>query len=286
MKFKQHLKALTGAMLVGGLCSTSALNASILDRPSFRVLGVVLVWGANDVLEGGGTGGWVMDFNIMDGAAGTAASDLIADNGFAVLTGTLTPISKAATTGSPLTVNNSAAGFSGTTDSNNDGFLDATDSISEFKLDGTTDVGATTAENRHSFYVASNTAFDIYAQASLASATGDFSTLNLSNISWKMGITTSGSDGGLAFGSKAQDPGTGGTGVISGAAADALDDFAAPAKVFDGGQRTAAAVGSIAEQSVRFDLAYGLNDGSGGAYDLSMGTGEIVADVTYTVYNP
>ncbi len=285
MKFK-YIKALPGAILLAGLCSTPTLNASILDRASFRVLGVVLVWGANDVLEGGGTGGWVMDFNLMNGASGTAANDLIADNGFAVVTGTLKPIAKAPTTGSPLSVTNSAAGFSGSTDSNNDGFLDASDSISEFKLDGTTDVSATTSENRHSFYVASNTAFDIYAQASLVSATGDFATLNLSNISWKMGVTTSGSDGGLAFGSKAQDPSTGGTGVITGAAADALDDFAASSKVFDGGQRTAAAVGSIAEQSVRFDLAYGLNDGSGGAYDLSMGTGEIIADVTYTVYNP
>lgn len=286
MKCKQKLKSLSSALLVTGLCSTATLNASIVDRTSFKMMGVVLVWGANDVLEGGGTGGWVMDFNLMDGASGTAASDLIPDTGYAVITGTLKPIAKSPTSGSPLVVNNSAAGFSGTTDSNNDGFLDATDSISEFKLDGTTDVGASTSDNRHSFYVASNTAFDIYAQASLSSATGDFATLNLSNISWKMGITTSGTDDGLSFGSKAQDPGTGGTGVISGAAADALDDFAAPAKVFDGGQKTAAAVGSIAEQSVRFDLVYGLNDGSGGAYDLSMGTGEIVADVTYTVYNP
>ena len=48
-------------------------------------------------------------------------------------------------------------------------------------------------------------------------------------------------------------------------------------------RRTAASPGSIADQSVRFDLDYRWNTGN---IDLSDGTFDVAADVVYTVYIP
>ena len=102
-----------------------------------------------------------------------------------------------------------------------------------------------------------------------------------------MAVTPSGNDG-LAFGANAQDPSTGGTGVVT--TIDSLDDISTQAKVFDGGRKTAASVGALAAQSVRFDSVYTLDSDTATAgtqgYDLSMGVGTLQADVTYTVFVP
>jgi hypothetical protein len=51
-------------------------------------------------------------------------------------------------------------------------------------------------------------------------------------------------------------------------------------KVFDGGQRTAASVGAISDQSVLFLNDYAMD------YDLSLGAGDLTAEVHYTIFNP
>ena len=68
-----------------------------------------------------------------------------------------------------------------------------------------------------------------------------------------------------------------------------LDDISAgPTKVFDGGQRTARARGSIMDHAVSFQSRYNLLGSpiTGNNYDLSLGTGTLSAEIVYTVYTP
>jgi len=100
-----------------------------------------------------------------------------------------------------------------------------------------------------------------------------------------MRMTESGTDGGLSFGSAAQIPHTGG-GTASGVQWGGyrrLSTLTAGRDIFRGNRRTAYTAGSIADQSVRFDLDYRWNTGN---IDLSDGTFDVAADVIYTVYIP
>lgn len=283
--------------LAGGVAATlmaSTAYASVIDRPFFQVLGVVVVWGGTDFDENAGTAPVVSDFVLLTPASGTAGADLISGDVYSVVTGSLDPISDSGTavdgtlTFDPVTGETSGGTF---TDNGTAGVLDAADTLTAFGIDATTDVSAgLVGSHNSSFYVASNAAFDIFAQSSNVVATGDFLTdgLDDENISFAMSITTSGDDG-LAFGgATAQDPSTGGTGVVT--TVDSLDDMSTQVKVFDGGQRTAAAVGTLAEQSVRFNSVYTLDSDTATAgvqgYDLSMGVGTLQADVTYTIFVP
>lgn len=283
--------------LAGGVAATlmaSTAYASVIDRPFFQVLGVVVVWGGTDFDENTGTAPVVSDFVLLTPASGTAGADLISGDVYSVVTGSLDPISNSGTavdgtlTFDPVTGETSGGTFA---DNGTAGVLDAADTLTAFGIDATTDISAgLVGSHNSSFYVASNAAFDIFAQSSNVVATGDFLTdgLNDENISFAMSITTSGDDG-LAFGgATAQDPSTGGTGVVT--TIDSLDDMATQTKVFDGGQRTAAAVGTLAQQSVRFNSVYTLDSDTATVgvqgYDLSMGVGTLQADVTYTIFVP
>lgn len=274
---KQVVAAAVAAALIVGT-SVSA-DAAVTDRVYFSAAPIVLVWGT----DASGNPAVVSDFVLLTTATGTAGSDLIAANVIPVITGSMTAVPQTPTGNSLMSVNNAAAAPAGGgafTDAGTTGLLDAADTYTAFGLTATTSLGFTAAPHAHSFYVASNSAFDIFAQAGAATYTGNFSAGNvpLSAISWSMAISTSGTDGGVTWGgASAQDPTTGGTGL---AAATNLGAFAAATKVFDGGRRTAAASGSILAQSVRFTAQYGLS------YDLSMGSGSVSVPVTYTVYTP
>jgi hypothetical protein len=267
--------AMTG--LSGGIAT--AVNASVTDRVYFAAAPVVLVWGTDSA----GNPAVVSDFVLLTTATGTAGADLIAANVIPVITGTMTAVPQTPTGNSIFTVNNPAgapAGGGVFADNVNTGLLDAADTYTAFGLGATTALGFATGPQSHSFYVASNAAFDIFAQTGTATYVGNFSAANapLTAITWSMAISTSGTDGAVVWGgASAQDPTTGGTGVI---AATNLNAFTAATKVFDGGRRTAAAAGSILAQSVRFTAQYGL------AYNLSMGAGSVSVPVTYTVYTP
>lgn len=301
MSFKKL--ALAGGVAASLMATTA--YASVIDRPFFQVLGVVVVWGGTDfqnstttdsegnVISTPGQAPVVSDFVLLTPAGGTAGADLIGDDVYSVVTGSLTPISDGGTAADgsavfdPVTGETTGGTF---TDGGTAGVLDAADTLTAFGINAETDIsGGLVGSHNSSFYVASNAAFDIFAQSSNVLATGDFLTdgLDDSNISFAMSVTPSGDDG-LAFGASAQDPSTGGTGVVT--TIDSLDDISTQSKVFDGGRKTAATTGALAAQSVRFDSVYTLDSDTATAgtqgYDLSMGVGTLQADVTYTVFVP
>lgn len=262
-------------MLAGSALAVLAAapaNASIIDNPHFKVLGLVIVWGA----DASGSAPMVSDFIIDSDNSGTSAdADLIASNVHTVVTGSLTPTPTSLAGASPFSITDGTSELF-SSDSNSDGFLDATDSFTAFAIDGDTDITTSDMVFNSSFYVASNTAFNIEAQAS-AAVSDNFV---LADVGYALGVTADNTGDATAFGANAQVPGT----VVGGI--NSLDDLdnAAPVDVFTGSQRTAASPGSIIQQSVRFDATYTLGGTTG--YDLSMGAGEIEADVVYTVYVP
>ena len=271
-------------LLAGGALAALAgvpAQASIVDNPHFKVLGLVIVWGADSL----GAAPIASDFVIDTGSGATAAAsgdaDLIGADVHTVVTGSLTATPTSLAGSTPFDVTGATTG-GGTTDSNSDGVLDAADTFGAFGLDSTTDVDlAGAAVSNSSFYVASNTAFAIDAQAVVVGTATNFT---LADVGYAMSVTQSGTDSTLAFGGNSQFPHSGGaTSGVSSAVTD-LGDLSTAANVFTGNRRTAATAGSIVDQSVRFDVVYSLGGGTG--YDLSMGAGEIEADVTYTVFVP
>jgi hypothetical protein len=251
------------------------------------VLGVVIVWGADDWQENSGNAPIVSDFVLMNSGSANPGNDIIAGDVYTVIKNSLLPSRGTANNaGNELYISRKApSGSEFMADNNSNGLLDAGDAFNAFELRNITDVVMRRNTMNHSFYVASNVAFDIYAQADNLQTSGDFTALGLENIRWQMTIRINGNDG-LEYGSRAQDPSTGGAGVVG--FNNYLDSMVTPTKVFDGGQRTARLSGSIAQQSVRFSAEYELrrNGASTNGYDLSMGKGHIETDVTYTIYVP
>ena len=283
MKNSKKLSLLSLAFL--GLLTSIQANAVVSDTAFFRALPMVVVWGADAAAEGAPTANPVAsDLVLLVGATGTVGSDIIAGNVFPVITGTLTPASQtpAAGTGTLISVTGQTAlpaGGGVLTDTAPVGFLNVGDTMTAFGIQAATAITSPANTLKRSFYVASNSKFDLFAQTGAVTATGDFGALTATNVSWSMAITPSGTDGGLAFGASAQDPTLGGTGIST---ATNLGAFTAATKVFGGGRRTALSNGGVAAQSVRFDVAYGLV----GGYNFSLGAGTVSIPVTYTVYNP
>jgi len=286
--------ALAGGVAASLMAGTA--YASVIDRPFFQVLGVVVVWGA-DGNAAGASAPVVSDFVLLTEGSGNAGADLIggtAQDTFTVLTGSLSPIlsGEAGSTSVVDPVTGRTSGTAGVTEGTGAGsvagLLDATDSLSAFGLDNATDVNGLLNQHTSSFYVASNAAFDIYAKAENLVGTGDFETsVGFEDISLQMSVLagTATTDGSITFGANSQNPGDFVNGVET-ATGEGLDSMtgANGLKVFDGTQRTAASVGSLAQQSVRFDNVYTFGDGTG--YDLSQGAGTVTADVTYTIFVP
>jgi len=280
-----------------GLCflgcfSTPALSA-VVDKPYFRASAVVIVFGATDFEENGGVAPVVYDFHVLDNAtSGQAAPDLIGADGRTINYNTqrYNPIQSGISSGWEYQVNNPT--FGGTFQSSAPHqTLDANDSYTAFGLDNTTDVDLLGGGGRASrFFVASNTAFDIFGQASNLSATGDFSTMDYNNIRYRLRYQVSGGGGANRWGRRAQDPAPSGNGITyGGPGLFTLDGMSgAPVKVFQGERRTARARGSIMDHAVSFQSRYNLRGSStnGNNYDFSQGIGSIAADITYTIYTP
>ncbi len=265
-----------------------AVSAGTLDRPFFRAAAIVIVMGGDDFSENGGTAPFAVDFNLLTSASGTQANDLIAGDGVAMNynTGQWNAVSNGFNSGYEFDIQNPT--FGGTfISAGPHQTLDADDAYTEFGLDGTTNIDLVTGNRASQFLVASNAAFDIYAQASNLVATGDFSSLGYANIRYRLRIRPGTGSGVWRAGARAQNPSNGGSGVIT--SINRLDKMSAgPTKVFDGGRRTARSRGTLLQQAVGFQSRYTLT-GTGGAlnnYDLSMGTGTLGATVTYTIYTP
>ena len=268
-------KLIVAGAAVAALMGVPA-QASVVDNPQFRVLGLVIVWGSDGSVAPDGTlssAPVVSDFIIND-AVGNGDTDLIAGEVHAVVTGTL---SAAPSGASDATFE--IAGAEGVT-----GVLDASAAnFSPFTLNAGTDVQVgSDLVHESSFYVASNTLFNIEAEAVEVTPANDG--FELSDIGFDLSVTVTGTDDGFAFGGNAQDPHSQGTGTQTNI--QTLADLETLSDVYRGDQRTAETAGSIVDQSVRFDAEYTLAGQSGTGYDLSDGAGEIEARVTYTVYVP
>ena len=264
MSFRKLLLA-GAALAVSSATLAAPASASIIDRPHFKVLGVVIVWGANDA---DGSTPIATDFVIGD----ASDTDLIAADGRTVVTGSLTATPDAAAI--------AASGFnamnlSGGEIGDGDGDLDASDTFAAFDVTSETLSGGAMTFNS-SFYVASNTVFGISADLVSSTVSGDFT---LADVGYALTSTQTGNDG-LAFGGNANDVGATGSFTTP----TDLSGFAGPTTVFTSTERTAAAPGNIASQSVRFDAAYTL--GSALGYDLSQGAGTVEAELAYTVFVP
>ena len=268
MSFRKLL--LAGATLAMSTAAVAPAHASIVDRPHFKVLGVVIVWASDNTVAGGAP--IATDFIIDDDAA-SDDTDLIGGtnvDGRTVVTGSLTPTSDSSTSvglGTVLDISNTGGSIATIDTETPAGF-------SSFNVTDATLTGDAMTY-RSSFYVASNTAFNINGEASVENQSGDF---GLGDIGYDLDVTVGGTDGTLTFGDNAQNP-NGTFPTVANLAA-----MGPNTSVFEGTLRTAATPGSIVGQSVRFDATYTL--GSGGAYDLSQGAGEIKADVVYTVFVP
>ena len=283
---------------LGAIAATLSLHsapalADVIDRPYFKANSLVIVFGADDFEENGGTAPVVFDFLTLDNlGSGVAGNDLIAADGRSINynSGRYNPIQSGDNSGWEFQINDTTFGgaFNSTAPHQT---LDANDSYTAFGLDDTTDVDLLGGGNRASrFFVTSNTAFDVYGQADNFQATGDFSGLDYSNIQYRLRYQVSGGGGANRWGQNAQDPGVGGSGVVLGQNNGfTLDDMAGtPVKVFDGGRRTARSRGSIMQQAISFQSRYNLRGAgiTGNNYDFSMGVGSVSAEITYTIYTP
>jgi len=280
-----------GVLVAGGLLYAPKINAAI-DRPFFRVLPLVVVIAATEDEANGGVAPVVVDFNVLTPASsGSAAPDLIGIDGFVFNANSGFDAGHDFSGGaSRLDIDDETSGGNFGNPSGGDiDYLEPTDSLSSFGLDETTDINVRRARNVSRFLVASNTAFDVYAEASNLTRTGDFVALNYENIGFRARLNRSGGSGLGRWGDAAQNPAIGGSGLDN--SLDDLSDLSAgPTKIFDGGRRTARIRGSLLEQAVSFNIRYALSltaDGSDeNFYDFSMGAGTIGADVTYTIYTP
>lgn len=259
-------------------------NADVVANPTFNVPNLIIVWSADEV----GNAPIVTDFIL--GATGAADTDLIDGDAFTVVTGTLVSTNNNQATGAfPLQFNGSPSG-NFNTDTDGDGTLDADDVLSPFQLDADFEVQASTPNS--SFYVASNAPFSISAEITDVDVDPTFTAFSntfLRLVDLVMEVAPVGAprtDGGFTYGGSAQSPHSGGVTAGFGTALDLLDIVNTPRTVFTGDQRTAATTGSIADQSVRFDIRYPLVNATVVGYDMSLGVIDFGVIVEYTVFVP
>ena len=289
------VKSISIAMLCASAIVPSTVSASVIDKPYFKANSIVIVFGADDFEENGGVAPVVYDFYLLDDATpDTEALDLIGADGRTINynTQSYNPIQSGSASGWEFQINDATSGgvFNSSAPHQT---LDANDSYTAFGLDNDTDIDLLGGGARASrFFVASNTPFDVYGHATNLVTSGDFSSLDYTNIRYRLRYQVNGGGGVNRWGDSAQDPAIGGLGVIVGQDSGplfTLDDISAgPTKVFDGGQRTAASEGSIMSHAVSFQSRYNLLGAAFGSngYDFSLGTGAISADIVYTIYTP
>ena len=261
-----------------------AAQADTIDRPHFELEGLVIVWAA----DAAGAAPVVSDFIVDSGngtsAAGSGDVDLIASDAYAVVTGTLISTLDgvaSATGGMPFILTDTGNGTIDT-DTNGDGVVSGADAFTSFGIQDISDARVDAVRQSSSFYVASKVPFAIDAQAFTPSTFTEFILLLITRV--QLSVSQAGDDG-LAFGTSAQLPHSGGA-TAGFAPSLRLWDLRTPQNVFTGNQRTAAAPGTLADQSVRFDAEYAIAAANLAGYDLSLGTFDFQVEVVYTVYVP
>jgi len=269
---------------MSSLCAINSAQADIVDRPHFEREGLVIVWAADPSGNAPVVSDFVLDTGNGASATGPGDTDLISTDAHAVVTGTLISTQDgvaSATGGMPFLLTGTDRGTIDT-DTNGDGVVSGDDAFTSFGIQDISNARVDAVRQSSSFYVASNVPFAIDAQAFTPSTFTEFILLVITRM--QLSVTQSGDDG-LAFGSSAQLPHSGGaTGGVSPSLR--LWDLRFARNVFTGNQRTAAAPGSLADQSVRFDAEYAIAAANLAGYDLSLGTFDFQVEVVYTVYVP
>ena len=164
-------------------------------------------------------------------------------------------------------------------DNNSDGYLDAADTLASYAIDESrTRVIFTSRELRHSFYVASNTPFDIYAIGTVLAQTGDLATsVSAQEIEVEVSATASGVDGGMSYGQDAV--------LRQFKTVKKLGDLTAGYTLIssfnlaDGTHNTANTDTHVYEHSVRLDVLYTLPE-----FRMTMGMGDFLFQVQYNFF--
>ncbi len=285
---------LTALFLSAGILLVlhSPAHSQARDRVFFRANALVVVIGATEDEANGGQAPVVIDFNLLTkSASGQAAPDLIRAEGFVFNANSgFDPGHYFSGGASRLDINDELSGGNFSNPGGGDiDFLDATDRLTAFELDIDTDINTRRARNVSRFLVASNVPFDIFAESTNLTTSGDFTAFDYSNIGFRAIINRTGGSGVGRWGAAAQNPAIGGSGIDD-TVNDLGDMSRGPVKLFDGGRRTARFRGTLLEQAVSFNIRYALsgaeNAGQVNDYDLSLGHGTIGAQVSYTVYTP
>ena len=288
----RRVTALITALAAGGGFAVPPAFAGAADRAFFKAQSLVIVIGATESDANSGVAPVAVDFNLLTPAtSGSAAPDLIGVDGYVFNSNSgFDPGHDFSAGATRIDVNDET--FGGTFGNPGGGdidYLEASDTLTAFGLDVATDINTRRSRHVSRFLVVSNAPFDMFAQASNLTTTGDFTALNYENIGFRALINRRGGSGAGAWGSAAQNPSIGGSGIDANLN-DLGDMSSGPTKLFDGGRRTARNVGTLLEQAVSFNIRYALSDAPdaqhNNAYDFSMGVGTIGADVTYTVYTP
>lgn len=254
-----------GVLLTAIGLLTNPAQAGINDRLHFKVAPVIILWAAN---EDTGAASVVTDF-IVGGGSGSL--DLIKVDGgtIGVQTGVFVPSydpSSTAYVGTSLEIE--ASNIIPFDTSNPTAF-------GAFEIDDNTNVISTDQLRISSdFYIATNTPFNISAQATEILSSGDF---DMTDIEFRFFVTTTGGSGATSYGQQARPPGGTKFHRVNLTELTGVD-------VLQSDRNTALFPGSIREQSVRFSTVYRLDGGDD--YDLSQGTGEVQAEVIYTAYVP
>lgn len=283
MPFSAHLRSLFCAALA--IAAAGIACAGPIDTPSLSAPGTVIIWGA-DAFGAAGQAPIVSDWilNTGNGLSGLTSGDhdLISGDVHTVITGSLIATTDGIgnAVGAPLRITQPLGGGTIFTDSSGNGSMGVEDSFAPFRLRAPTDVSTLNAmEVDTSFYVASNVAYAIDVQAVPNGGTNlvQFTLMRVSLTS-----TVSGDDG-IPFGASAQYSHLGGANGGSSLNNRSLATLLLPQRAYTGSRRTARVPGSLADQSIRFNLTYTYNTG---IYDLADGMFSAGAFVTYTVWVP
>lgn len=282
------LSALSSVLISG----QSRAHATMIDRPFFNAQALVIVIAATEDEANGGVAPIAVDFALLTpSSSGGVAPDLIGADGFVFNQNRGFDAGHDFSGGATrLDIENQLSGGDFRNGSGADAdFLEAADTLTQFGLDADSDVNTFRSRSLSRFLVASNAPFDVFAQASNLATSGDFTTMDYSNIGFRAGLNSAGGSGAGRYGDNAQNPSIGGTGLDT-TINDLGDISSGPTKMFDGGRRTARDVGTILEQAVSFNIRYALSasadGGADNSYDFSQGVGTIGADVSFTIYTP
>lgn len=273
------------ALTTGLLPCASALT---IDRPSFEVPGMVIVWAVDDADPNAGVK--VVDF--MAEAPDGTLTDLIPEDGRTLLTGTLDPTNDfAAGPDTPIgriRLRDLDDDTTTIVDPSQGTVFTAFDPENMELNHYREDVNNSTAIYSSQFGIASNTGFAIRATVGEEIATGDF---NMNSIKALVAVHSSANINGTMIGQHS----TTSTGHLNPRVTWIRLSYLGEVTPFQIQRATATAPGTILDQSILFNPRYLLTNSdasmpfhTGEAHarslDLSLGSGEVSATVTYTIY--